>query len=54
MNRLLKRQIKKYLGNLLTEETSFQSESFQNLLNAIDQAYDFKDKEQTLFQRQRS
>ncbi len=51
MNRLLKRQLKKHLGDLLTKEDSFQSESFQSLLNAINKSYDFKDKELRLFER---
>lgn len=33
------------------QEASFQSESFQNFLNAIDQSYDFKDKELRLLER---
>ncbi len=51
MNRLLKRQIKKYFGELFNTGASYKSESFKELLTAIDQAYDFKDKEMRLLER---
>src|SRR3990172_7084828 len=51
MNRLVARQLKKHLGELLTTEASFQSDNFQEFLKAVAQAYDFKDKEMRLLER---
>ena len=51
MNRLVARQLKKHLGELLTTEASFQSDNFQEFLKAVAQSYDFKDKEMRLLER---
>src|SRR3972149_7409952 len=51
MNRLVERQLKKHLGELLTTEASFQSDNFQEFLKAVAQSYDFKDKEMRLLER---
>ncbi len=51
MNRLLIRQLKKHLGELHATEAFYRSEKFQELLAAIDQAYEFKDKELRLLER---
>lgn len=51
MNRLVERQLKKHLGELLSTEASLKSDRFQEFIKAVAQAYDFKDKEIRLLER---
>ncbi len=51
MHRLLKRQLKLHLGKSHETDPRFQSEAFQDLLGAIDQAYGFYDQEKQLLER---
>lgn len=51
MNRLLKRQLKKFLGESYVSDQLFKSDKFQNLLSAINKAYDHSIMEQHLLER---
>ncbi len=51
MNRLLTRQIKKYLGKSFESHRFYKNEDFQKFINAIDQSYDFNEKEVQLLER---
>jgi two-component system NtrC family sensor kinase len=51
VNRLLKRQIKKTLGEDFSSHTEYQTQAFLDFLKFVDQAYDFKDKEIHLLER---
>ncbi len=51
MNRLLKRQLKKHFGKLNSEDKLLNSTTIKALLDDINQAYDFKDKELRLLGR---
>lgn len=51
MNRLLERQIKKILGEEYYKNACFQGQIFQDFIDAVGQAYSFKDKEIRLLER---
>lgn len=51
MNRLLKRQLKKFLGESYVSDPLFQSDRFRNLLSVIDKAYEHSIMEQRLLER---
>ncbi len=51
MDRLLNRQIKRFLGDQYEREPAFQQEGFQEFLKAIQSSYEFNRKEMQLLER---
>ena len=51
MNRLLKRQLKKHLGELFTSEELFQSDEFKRFISSISEAYDHGETERQILER---
>jgi len=51
MNRLLKKQLEKYIGKSYDSDLIFKSKKLQKLLSAIDNAYEYNDQERRLLER---
>jgi len=51
MNRLLKKQLEKYIGKSYDSDPIFKSKKLQKLLSAIDNAYEYNDQERRLLER---
>ena len=51
MNRLLKKQISRHLGERFDQESAYRSKPFQSFLDAVDASYEFYRREQALLER---
>ena len=51
MNRLLRKQISRHLGDRFTQIEEYGTDQFRAFLDAIDSSYEFNKKEQALLER---